>query len=155
MNEKLNEDISRALIAFRNSPAAGENEIFQALVKSGVERRCAARLVVFIPMAYCRMLLSASGVRFSNNFRQRLPDGSLSSEELLSADPFWEPVLAFAKADMERGITKEDQLLLANRSAEFDDANQLLNRGSKLEDIAFTAAVLNWVEDGTDGDTQG
>lgn len=154
MKEKLNEDISRALAVFRNSPAAGENELFQSLVRIGIDRRCAKRLVVFIPMVYCRMLLSASGARFSNSFRKRLADGSLSSEELLSADPFWEPVITFAKADMERGITKEDLLLLAGRSAEFDAANQLLNRGSKLEDIAFTTAVLNWRENGPDGDSQ-
>jgi hypothetical protein len=144
MVEKLNADILQALVVLRSSPVGGESEIFQKLVEIGIERRCAARLVVFIPMAYCRVLLSAKGVQFSNSFRQRLPDGTLSSEELLSSDPFWEPVLTFAKADVQRGIAKEDLLLLAGRSAEFDAANQLLKRGSKLEDIAFTAAVLNW-----------
>jgi hypothetical protein len=152
MKEKLNQDISWALVVFRNSPAAGENEIFQKLVKNGIDRRCAARLAVFILVAYCRMLLSASGVQFSNNFRQRLPDGSLSSEALLSAEPFWEQVLGFAKAHLERGISKEDLLLLAGRSAEFAAANQLLNRGSKLEDMAFTAAVLDRGENGPDSE---
>lgn len=56
--------------------------------------------------------------------------------------------MAFGHAEIEHGISAQDLLSVAARSAEFDAANQLLNKGSKLQNIAFTPLVLNWPEDG-------
>ena len=50
----------------------------------------------------------------------------------------------------ENGVSPENLLAIAMRSAEFNVANQLMNRGSKLCDVAFTPVVFPWPEDGPD-----
>jgi hypothetical protein len=154
MKEALNQDISKAFAIIRESAQANDFELFQTLVRSGMERRSAACLVEFLPMAYCRVLLSDSGAQFPETYQRRQPDGSISAEILLSTEPLWEAALEFARAHAERGISKEDLLFLAGRSAEFDAANQMLKSGAKLGDIAFTPTILNWTESGPGSDSQ-
>jgi hypothetical protein len=76
-----------------------------------------------------------------------LPAGK-SIEQPLSSEPVWDAAVAFAHAEVERGVSGQDLLAVAARSAEFDAANQLLNKGSKLENIKFTVPVLGWPENG-------
>jgi hypothetical protein len=154
MQSMLSHEISRAIDIVRESFSAEDYEIFQNLVNSGIERRRAARLVEFLPMVYCRILLSDSGARFAKSFRRPLPDGGLSAETPFSAEPIWEAALAFAKAEVEHGLLKKDLLFLAGRSAEFDAANQLLQKGSELRNVVFSVPVLNWPENGADSDPQ-
>lgn len=56
--------------------------------------------------------------------------------------------MQFANEEVARGVSAEDLLAIASRSAEFDAANQLLNKGSKLQNLVFTPVVLQWGEDG-------
>lgn len=148
-SETVNQDISRAVSVFRISPNWDEEQICRALVKEGVERRRAARIVEFLPMVYCRLVLRNSGARFSSKFRRKSPEGA--SEELpLTSDPVWNEAVVFAYAEVERGVLGKELVAVAARSAEFDAANQLLNKGSKLENVTFTSPVLNWPEGGPD-----
>ena len=50
--------------------------------------------------------------------------------------------MAFARTEVEHGVPGKDLLVLAARSAEFDAANHLLNRGAKLSDLAFAPPLL-------------
>ena len=63
----MNEAIASALAIFRNSPELDDESVFRALVDRGIERSLAARIVEFLPIAYCRVLLLNSGVQFSNS----------------------------------------------------------------------------------------
>jgi hypothetical protein len=56
--------------------------------------------------------------------------------------------VSFAKAEVGRGVSEKDLLAVAGHSAEFDAANQLLNRGSRLEDLVLTTALLKWPQEG-------
>jgi hypothetical protein len=143
----INEDISRAAGLFRSSPNLGDEGIFGTLVKQGIERELAARLVEFLPLAYCRLILRNSGAHFSETFRRALP-GSGSQEKPLSSEPVWRAVVTFASTEVERGVSGNDLLLVAARSAEFHAANQLLDKGSKLENLAFAPPVFTWPEEG-------
>jgi hypothetical protein len=57
---------------------------------------------------------------------------------------FGQRAAAFARAELEQGVPGEDLLVLAARSAEFDAANQFLNQGSKLGNLAFGPPRLLW-----------
>jgi hypothetical protein len=61
--------------------------------------------------------------------------------------------VAFARSEVEHGVPGKDLLALAAGSAEFDVANQLLNRGAKLSDLAFAPALLLWPDDGPESET--
>jgi hypothetical protein len=80
-------------------------------------------------------------------FRRRLHDGALSPERTLASDPAWTEVMRFAKTEQGQ-VTGSELVAVAAHSAEFAAVNQLLNRGTKLEDIALTAVVLAWPEEG-------
>jgi hypothetical protein len=149
----MNEDISKAVAVFRTSPNLQDYAVYKVLIADGVERQLAARLVEFLPIVYCRLILRNSGARFSNTFRRTLTRGT-SYEQPLASEPIWNAAVAFAYAEVERGVSSQDLLAVATRSAEFDTANQLLNKGSKLENIAFTPPVLNWPESGPNAESQ-
>jgi hypothetical protein len=148
-NESMNVCIAQAVSIFRFSPDLDEFAVFERLVSGGVERRLAARLVEFLPMAYVRVLLAKSGVRFPDCFERKLPSGALE-KRLLVSEPVWNASLEFALDEASRGIPKADLMALAGRSAEFQAANELLNGGSKLDDVRFTPSLMLWPEGGPD-----
>jgi hypothetical protein len=145
----MNEDIASAVSVFRASPDLGDHAVYLALVAGGMDRQRAARLVEFLPMVYCRLLLRNSGARFPNTFCRMQPDGA-SMEQLLSSEPVWIAAMAFARAELEHGVSSQDLMAVAARSSEFDAANRLLNKGSMLKDITFASPVLTWPENGPD-----
>jgi hypothetical protein len=144
----MNPVIAEAVAIFRESPNSSDEEILRKLVATGCDRFVAARLIEFVPMAYCRLVLSESGVRFSGFFQRKLADGRLSAEQSLTASPLWAEAVSFAEAEKKTGITGKALLVVAARSAEFDAANQLANQGSKLEDIVLMPTVFQWPEEG-------
>lgn len=149
----MNEDIRRAVLVLRNSPALSDDQILRILVESGMERLLAARLIGFLPMAYCRLILQTSGARFSDTFQQVLPDGGISSERSLSSEPLWEAAMAFARTEVEHGVPGKDLLVLAGTSGEFDAANQLPSKGANLCGLAFAPALLLWPDCGPESET--
>jgi hypothetical protein len=145
----VNEDLSRAVAIFRSSPNSKDDEVYRRLVADGVEHHLAAHLIEFLPIAYCRLILAGSGARFSNTFRRKLPDGTYGTY-LLSSEPVWDAAVTFAHSEADRNVPGRDLLAVAARSAEFHAANQLLQKGSKLENLSFTPPILIWPESGPD-----
>ncbi len=142
------EAVSTALAIFREWPNSSDEEAFRKLVRSGVNRQYAARLVEFLPLAYGRLLLGKAGTRFSDTFQRMTPCGDLTAERPLSSEPVWGEAVCFAEAEVARGVSNKDLLAVAGRSAEFDAANRLLNRGSQLENLILGTALFRWPEDG-------
>jgi hypothetical protein len=141
----MNEIISKAVAIFRASRSAEDEELYRNLVKAGIAGEVAARLIEFLPMAYCRLILAASGARFPNVFRRVLADGTFE-ERPLSSEAVWNASVAFAEGESERGVPAEDLLAIAARSAEFHAANQLLQCGANLENLVFESTILKRVE---------
>jgi hypothetical protein len=144
----MSEAISKVVAFFRESPVSSDDEIYRRSVAAGIEPKRAARLVEFLPMAYCRLILASTGARFSDMFRRRQHDGSLTHDQRLTSDPLWTEIMLFARGEQAAGVAGKDFLAIASHSAEFDAVNQLLNRGSKPEDIVLSTAVLAWPEEG-------
>lgn len=143
----MNSFITEAVAIFRQFPNPSDEEILRKLVAMGCERLMATRLVEFVPMAYCGLLLADSGVRFSDCFQRKLADGSLSTERLLETEPLWADAVSFAKTE-KTAATGKALLAVAAHSSEFDAANQLASQGSKLKDIVLMPVVLKWSEEG-------
>jgi len=144
----MNAVILKAVAIFGESPDSSDDEIYRRVVAAGIEPKHAARLVEFLPMAYCRLILTGTGTRFSDIFRRRQHNGSLSHEQKLASEPLWTEIMSFARAEQAAGVAGKDLLAIASHSAEFDAVNRLLNRGSKPEDLALSTAVLVWPEEG-------
>ena len=144
----MEDPISIVVAAFRNSPNRGDAEIHRMLVADGLNPTVAARFVEFLPMAYCRLLFESSGVRFSKTFQRRFSDGQTSTEKLLSLEPVWNASMEFAREELKSNIPTKELLVVAARSSEFAVINQLSNGGADLKNVALTAALLMWPEDG-------
>jgi hypothetical protein len=142
----MNKDIRKAVAVIRNSPALDDAAIYKMLVAEGVEPQSAGRLVIFLPMVYCRLLLANSGARFSDKYQSALSDGTVSPVQRLTNESLWNESMEFAKAEIKGGLSGQDLLIIAGHSAEFHAANQLLEGGSKLGNIAFDAPVIRWPE---------
>ncbi len=141
-------EIATALTVFRSSPGLTDEEVYQVLVSKGIERRLAARLVELLPAAYCRVILEPTGARFPDTFQRSRKDGTTPAPVPLASEPVWKAVLEYARREITQGLSRDDKLRLAGRSAEFRTANDLLKRGSKLQNIVFAPAVYQWPEDG-------
>ncbi len=109
-------------------------------------------LVELVPMAYCRVLLADMGTRFPETFQRYRGDGTTTPARPLASEPVWVAAMDFAKREIESGLSRNDKLRVAGRSAEFRAANELLYKGSKLEDLGFTPPVFMWPEEGPDSD---
>jgi len=147
-NDLLNQSIEKSVALMRDSPQSPDIKIYSMLVIDGMDRLLAARLIEFLPMAYCRLILANEGVRFSDEFRRRLDGGGLSEERRLSSEPLWKACNEFATNEARNGIGAEQLLAIAGRSSELDAVNKLLNRGAKLHDVALVPVVLAWPESG-------
>ena len=142
---EMHQLIAKAVDIFRRSPGLDESGILESFLTLGMDRKTAVRLVVFLPMAYCYQMLPQ--VPFPGTFQTRLADGHISEERQLSSEPLWGEATEFARTESKHGLSKNDMLFLAGRSAEFNVINQLLKGGSKLEDIRLTCPLLLWFED--------
>ncbi|MGA9209245.1 MAG: hypothetical protein WB347_15685, partial [Terriglobales bacterium] len=81
---------------------------------------------------------------------QRVLQGGGLKEEAFSSEPLWMAIVAFAQGEAGQGIAGRDLLAVAARSAEFQTANELLQKGADLRKLVFTPPVLTWPEAGPD-----
>jgi hypothetical protein len=139
----MNNDIPIAVELLRRCPELDDQQLYRALTAKGVGNPTAARLVVLIPIAYGRIILQRAGARLSPTFREKGSQG-ISNERALTSEPLWEPIITFAKNEVAQGASSQEIMLIAGRSAEFEAANQLLNSGSKLRDLAFGSPAITW-----------
>jgi hypothetical protein len=141
-------EIKDAVSIIRRCSHLNDNELYRSLTVAGFDERTSARLVEFIPMAYCRVLLESTGVKFPDTFQRRNAGGTVTPLIPLASEPIWEAGLAYARIDVQNGITRDEKLQVAGRSAEFHAVNELLKKGTRLENIALIPAVLTWPEGG-------
>jgi hypothetical protein len=146
--EALKPDLAVAVSILRRAPAdADDLALLRELAATGIDTRTAARMLEFIPMAFCRVFLEHTGAGFADTFRRGSPQAP--SRDLVT-EPVWRAALEYAREEVRRGVGEEDVLALAGRSAEFNAASQLMTEGSQLSDIRFTEPLLLWPEEGPD-----
>ena len=150
--DSIMQNIAKTVSVFRSSPNLEDQEVYRVLVESGMERRCAARLVELLPTAYFCVMFAGSGLQLPQTSRRDPGDGRVSIERPLSSEPVWEPALAFARAEAQAGISQQDWLAVARRSAYLDAVNNALNKGATLESLkgASFLSISFWPEDGPD-----
>lgn len=141
--KQMNNDIPMAVELLRRCPELDDQQLYRALTGKGVSSPTAARLVVLIPIAYGRIILERAGACLSATFREERSQG-MSKELALTSEPLWDPIITFAKNEVAQGASSQEIMLIAGRSAEFEAANQLLNSGSKLQNLAFGSPTIAW-----------
>jgi hypothetical protein len=126
-----------------------DGDVRKALINAGVEEALGSRLVEFVPMAFGRALLEASGAQFPETYQRYGRDGKISPARALGSQPVWRAAAEYARRALERGLSV-DEMLVAKRSAEYRVADELLSDGSRLEDLRLTVPLFGWPDEADD-----
>ncbi len=135
-DDTMRQIVETAVRIFRSQPDADEDEILKRMLHSDMDHRAAVQLVVLLPLAYGRVLLSASGVLLPD-FYYHDCDGK-PGKGRLSALPLWHAAMDCAKQDLEPAAC------IASRSPEVRAANAALLDGRKLESLVWGPPVFLW-----------
>ncbi len=116
-----------------------DEPIYSSFKKKGWDEITCSKVLVFVPLAFCRLLLYSSGVSFSEYYINMQSD---TKEKIkLSSEPFFDT--AFNIAISKSKIFNKDYFMaIAKRSSEFNVINRSLNQGSNLEDLILTPPVV-------------
>ena len=136
----MRDALQRAVAVFRNNPQADDSELVDALCAAGIERSVADAVVVFLPIAFTRVVMQKSGVTFSDAYIRARSDGTFSRELSLHEHPVFVAATQLAVA----GISPDDLTAVAIRSAEMGAINNALHAGSQLADLVMSPVVVMW-----------
>lgn len=132
--ENVRQHIQSAVEIFRAHPDADADEILQLITDSGLEQPLAIQLLLFVPLAYGRVMLSDKDILFPSTY---LCLGK-PAKRRLDALPLWAEALEYAKQD------REPFFPIAGRSSEVRAVNDAMRDGEKLEDLIFTPPGFLW-----------
>lgn len=122
-------------------PNAEDAAIVARLIESGLNELDAHDCIAFIPLAFARYMLRNSPVKFSPCFL--LQENPRRGERLLlSNEPGYMASYTLAE-EVFNDPQGRDFMAIAGRSAELQGINSLLQRGSRMEDIALTDVLLS------------
>jgi hypothetical protein len=119
-----------------------DNEILEAFRLNKIQEPYASRLLVFLPIAACRLMLP--DVCFVDDYVEIDRLSKKSSKKKFSESVLYTAVVKEVDEYFSSRPGGDNVLKIAGRSAEFRVINDLLNCGGKLEGIRLTAMVLRW-----------
>jgi hypothetical protein len=122
-------------------PNSRDEVIENRLVRGGLGRSQARRLLLFVPEACCRACFEPLGTQFPETYRLQNADGKTSVLKLEDEIEYAEAVAAGRYEARKRG-GRDRMLSIARRSASFDAIARLTRSGSKLKDIRCGELVV-------------
>jgi hypothetical protein len=123
--------------------ADGDPAIVEAMRCEGVDGTLARELLAFVPLAFCRALFPEPQEIFQPHYDVHDPETDQWQYGLpLKSQPVYQAAHDLALQWRREGKPGKAFLAIAGRSAEFRAINELLNEGSKLEDIRCTAPLI-------------
>lgn len=129
--------VIQTLEAYASSEYDSEDDIVRGLCSAGVARLLAERMLVLVPLAFGRVLLShLEEMEFSMSAILTANDGSLKSIDLRT-DEIFRSALEMATLMFHEGPRHLFQAA-ANASAEVAVVNKMLYAGVKLAGLRFT-----------------
>lgn len=129
------QSMQAAVQVMRSNPRATNPEIFELLIKGGMDRSMAVQLVYLLPTAYTRLILADSVAYFPETYLCNDGKGGVREWNRFDEIPLWPEVIAFAKHEISSGVKGDALGLVAGRCAEFDAINQALHAGESIENL--------------------
>ena len=130
-------DVRQAIPVFVAHRHSADEALIDALIATGRSRAEAERLLVFMPIAFARVVLNDLGVMFPGTYRLRTASGELVSRRFMA-----QPVFYAATAVAKMGHDRETFLAVAGRSAEFKGVNRALNDGARPQELILGEPIL-------------
>ena len=125
-----------------------DSEVFFDKVESQIpEPEIAGRLMVFLPNAYCRLYFRALGFEIPETYQRILADNSLEKPEQYNSDGVYTRCFWNGEAYLKKYGDDDVFRSVVERSATFSVIFQMLDKGSKLEDIVLTPEAVRVIVD--------
>jgi len=124
-----------AVQVMRSNPEATNLEIFELLIKGGIDWSMAVQLLYLLPTAYTRLILADSVAYFPETYLCNDGKGGIREWNRFDEIPLWPEVIAFAKHEISSGVKGDTLGLVAGRCAEFGAINQALHAGEAIENL--------------------
>jgi hypothetical protein len=135
----LNQSIRKAITIFQQHQQTDDIDVLETLVAEGIDRSLARRLLLFVPMAFCRLMFGSRGVKFEDEYLVVDENAKPIRRGTVSTEPVYiEAVNVFGVVVAARP-GGDFLLAVAARSAELRAINEMALSGSKLADIVLTA----------------
>lgn len=122
---------------------AEDYEIEALLVEDGITEKMAYQLVAFVPLAFTRVLLRDTGVRFSDEYSLINSVSRKAQGRFLSLEPVFVAALKFANDWIQNSRDKNIFLTIASRNAEFKAINEALHAGAKPENLIMYTSIID------------
>jgi len=133
------DEISILLKLITASPEASEEEVYQKLAAQGISARNADCTYKFTQIAWGRTVLHGMGITFSDDYFWLDADGKVVESGEVEQNPYFIAAMKVAAnySGNRRGITR-----MAASASEFHVVNDMLNNGSKPEDLKLAPCCM-------------
>lgn len=131
-------DISRAIKIFLLNPEADDKPMLSILEDHGIPNKSANYLVLYIPLAFSRIVCKDLAVNFTNEYVEHYQDGKTETGSLSNNEMFLQ-VQKCSEQIISEGIGSDSILNIAGRSHEFKLVNDALNKGIELSKVKFSS----------------
>jgi hypothetical protein len=120
-----------------------EHDIYGRLMSSGADEETAGHLTIFVPSIMTRMMLKET--RFPDEYVEIIKDGTRIKRKL-AENQLYKSIEIELSVLVQKGISSDEIISIASRSAEFNAANDLLKKRpeEKGKDIKFTPAYISF-----------
>ncbi|WP_017327777.1 hypothetical protein [Synechococcus sp. PCC 7336] len=140
MHISLKQSIKLALDIFQELQDLDDKELIEVFLSRGISKDLANEIVVFVPMAFCRIMLMNSRVSFPHSFVfKEVVTGSEQEHLFTDISTFCE---AFLIAESRLDLGFNYFIGVAKRSCEYHAISNLVSHGSRLEDIILVPPII-------------
>lgn len=138
----LTNPVIKGVEAFRDNPQAEEETLITKLINQGIDEQTAGDLVDFIPIAFTRAGLEHLNINFQDYVQRVDRKGNVIEKKKLIDIPIYAEAFRFAKEDAGLFIDNDEFLAIESYNAEFKVINDMLNKGSKIEDLVISPVTM-------------
>ncbi len=139
---EFTDSVIKSVETFRDNPRKDEEFLIQNLVNQGIDKKAAGDLVDFIPIAFTRVGLEPLNVNFQDFVQFVDKKGNIVEKKKLLDIPIYIEAVRFAKEDAGLFIDNDEFLTIESYNAEFKVINDMLNKGSRIEDLVISPVTM-------------
>ncbi len=143
---EISEAVKIAAPLFHTQKSLEDEDLVNILMEVGFPLLLARRIVVFMPLAFGRIMLKELNVNVRDEYEYFQKKGVFTDKKRrkLVDEPVYRESLKLAAKMAGKETTGQTFLAIAFRSAEVNAVNQLELQGSKPENIVLTPMLTMW-----------
>jgi hypothetical protein len=142
----INETIKKAAPVFLSHKHLEDEDLVNVLIEKGFSESVARKLVLFMPIAFGRIILNDLKVKAGDEYECFQKKGIFTDKRRrkLVSESVYSESLKIAAEMAGKETTGQIFLAIAFRSAEVNAVNQMELQGSNPENVVLTPILIQW-----------